>query len=548
MRKTLIFCFDGTCSDPEDVEDHAKGKSITNIGKLHALFGGNFRDESKKQADNCTTLTVDGSHQRSFYYKTAGIYSGLLKKLINMLFVFESGDIEKILDAAVKDLKDHHQIGSHVLVFGFSRGAALARKFASCAKEKSEIKSLRIDFLGVFDTVASISGTNFSPDTMPVSDVVFENDTMSPDVLKAVHLVALDENRVTFQPMFFDYDPDRITEVWFAGVHADVGGGYLQNGLSDLALEYMIKKVEQECTGYLRILKPEDVDCDQLADKKPGNNKDDTQVTKDDISIKASAMGILHEHKGKKTGMTVGIATGIATGITVGLVANIDAVLAGAMTAAIIVSIISGIEAAERAGIFAGIKAGMKTGIIAGVVVGTVAGIVLGIINGTIVDMRATMAAGILAGLTAGIITSVKVGIKNGLIAGIIALIVVGMAVGIIAYITDGIIVGHILTVIFTVIVTAIVSILLGRIADIKIPVPGLRPREVRIAGKHPEQTHPMIHESVQRRYEEVTGYQPYALTDTKYVVTTDGGQVGKVRQGVPELGVEQKSEVNDPV
>ena len=471
MKETLIFCFDGTCNDPEDAENYAEDESITNILKLHILFGGDLRSKTKIQIDDGTITTADGLHQRSFYYKGVGTYGGWFRRLFNTMFAAESGDVESILNAAIKNLKEHHQKDSHVLVFGFSRGAALARRFTVVARERSGIESLKINFLGVFDTVAAISGTDLSVETKPASDVVFENGRMSQDVLEAVHLVALDENRIAFQPTLFDYEHDskRITEVWFPGVHSDVGGSFWFDGLSDLSLEYMIEKVKQGCVGHIRILDPEEVDYDQL------NDEGDSQITKDDINIKPLVKGILHEHKRKTTSKTAGITAGITTGLVAGLI------------------------------------------------------------------------AGLVAGLAVGEMTSIIVGIIVGIIAGIL----VGVLVG----------------------------VLVGKKIGNKIRKT-LHRRDVRIAG-NPTGLHPMVHVSVQDRYADVAGYRPSALrgveyvvvgnciqpskkeqkdsdpksvatgnhmqpskeeqknSGLKYVVATDDKQVGKVREGVSELGGE---------
>ena len=336
MKETLIFCFDGTCNNPEDVENYVEDGSITNIQKLHVLFGGDFSGKSRS--------LINGSlRQRSFYYKGVGTYGGWFRRLRNMLYASEGGDVKKILNAAIKDLKKHHREESHVLIFGFSRGAALARRFAAKAREVSGKEVLKIDFLGVFDTVAAISGTDLSVKTKPASDVVFEDGIMGQDVQKAVHLVALDENRVAFQPTLFDYDSDRITEVWFPGVHSDVGGGYWYDGLSDSALEYMIEKVEQECGEHVRILDPEEVDYDQL------NDKDDTKITKDDVNRKVSVGGILHEHKQRRTSMRADMAIGITAGITAGMLTNL------------IVGLIIGVVIGVAAGVIVGVMARKMT-------------------------------------------------------------------------------------------------------------------------------------------------------------------------------------------
>ena len=413
-KKTLIFCFDGTCNDPEDAENFAEDGSITNILKLHVLFGGYLCDKSKNQPDDGTIVTADGSRQQSFYYSGVGTYGGRLRKLLNMALAPKHLDVNRILNDAIENLVEHYEKGDHVLVFGFSRGAALARMFASVAKERLEKKKpketgLEIDFLGVFDTVAAISGTDLSVKTKPASDVVFEDGVMSQDVKKAVHLVALDENRVAFQPTLFDYDSRRITEVWFPGVHADVGGGYWYDGLSDLALEYMTKKVEQECAGYAQILDLNKVKQDQLTDKKCSNDEDYTLITKDDIEIKALVDGVLHEHKQKTT-------------------STATAVIAGVLVGAIVCAIVCALA-------------------------GAIAGVIFG----------------------------------------------------------------------------AIVGVIIGVVVRKKVRKIRLHPREVRIAGEHPEGEHPMVHVSVQHRYKKVRGYRPHALRDVKirWVCETGGKPSG---------------------
>ena len=62
--------------------------------------------------------------------------------------------------------------------------------------------------------------------TYPASGVLFENGTLGEHVEKALHLVAIDEKRIMFQPTLFNKD-ERVEEVWFAGDHADIGGGIL---------------------------------------------------------------------------------------------------------------------------------------------------------------------------------------------------------------------------------------------------------------------------------------------------------------------------------
>ena len=55
--------------------------------------------------------------------------------------------------------------------------------------------------------------------------------------------LAIDEHREPFLPTLWDTAPDpgqTLQQVWFAGAHSDVGGGYPEHGLSDLALDWML--------------------------------------------------------------------------------------------------------------------------------------------------------------------------------------------------------------------------------------------------------------------------------------------------------------------
>ena len=76
----------------------------------------------------------------------------------------------------------------------------------------------------------------------------FRDLRLSDLVLKACHAVSIDDERHTFHPVLWDErgecKPNRIEQVWFAGVHSDVGGGYPRNGLSLVSLDWMISKVE----------------------------------------------------------------------------------------------------------------------------------------------------------------------------------------------------------------------------------------------------------------------------------------------------------------
>ena len=297
MPKTLVFSFDGTGNEPSQVNEFKEDESITNVLKLHILMGGGMK------IDQTDTRTLRGNQQVTYYYNGIGTREagvsipllGWLRGAVNMAMAPTFGDARRILNEAKTDFYDAgYQHEDRVVVFGFSRGAALARKFVS--ELLAENENLEIAFLGVYDTVAAMNGIHRSGDLVS-SDVLFENGTLHARVARAVHLVALDEDRVPFTPTLINVDresPDRVLEVWMPGVHSDVGGGYWMDGLSDLALRFMIDEL-QKCLGdeitvatgtkHIRTMLEEQGD--QLAD-----------VTADDVIIQPLDRGTLHAHAG----------------------------------------------------------------------------------------------------------------------------------------------------------------------------------------------------------------------------------------------------------
>ena len=119
-------------------------------------------------------------------------------------------------------------------IVGFSRGAALALAFANkvCDQESA------VRFLGLWDTVPS-----FGIAAIPIN-IGWDLD-LPHDVAKCFHAMALDERRIDFKlhrpdAKVEDADqPGRLFEVWFRGVHSDVGGGNDCPGLSSIALNWM---------------------------------------------------------------------------------------------------------------------------------------------------------------------------------------------------------------------------------------------------------------------------------------------------------------------
>ena len=239
----LVFNFDGTGNEPQDAQqDIKKGKkeddNITNILKFHFLCGGNLHADSSKGKSSHASV------KHCFYYQGVGTYGNWWQRLINQGLSPESKNIATILFNAFQDFKNVYQQGDQIIVTGFSRGAALARRFCAKLIEKSALLNDDTQpcvYLAVFDTVASIGLPNLSKTERPDYDVVFENGcTVTPIVKQAIHMLSIDDKRKAFQPTLMNYDQSRIVELWFAGAHSDVGGGYYRDGLSDITLTCLI--------------------------------------------------------------------------------------------------------------------------------------------------------------------------------------------------------------------------------------------------------------------------------------------------------------------
>ena len=99
----------------------------------------------------------------------------------------------------------------------------------------------------MFDTVAAY-GTPIAELTRGIDKWVWPlsmpDYMLSEKVDTARHALSLDDERDTFHPLLWDefnsQNPGRILQVWFAGVHSDVGGGYPDNSASYIPLEWML--------------------------------------------------------------------------------------------------------------------------------------------------------------------------------------------------------------------------------------------------------------------------------------------------------------------
>lgn len=273
MPKRLVVCCDGTWNVPDKMDRGMVCPS--NVAKTALAV---------------PRLAPDGTRQLIYY--GAGVGTGKWDRIRGGLFGW--GLSSHVLDA-YRFIVEQFEDGDELYLFGFSRGAFTARSMAgligNCGVLRREYigkidaayklyrrrddashpraieaelfrKSFSweptITFLGVWDTVGALGIPGGIP-WLPVTWLQFLNrpwsfhDTkLSRRVEHAYHAVAIDEHRPQFAPTLWEQQEggeqfginQQMEQVWFSGVHSNIGGGYQDSGLSDIAFLWMKQKAE----------------------------------------------------------------------------------------------------------------------------------------------------------------------------------------------------------------------------------------------------------------------------------------------------------------
>ena len=281
--KNIVVCLDGTNNTPDQYELGQLAQ--TNVFKLFRMLKADApRPGSGKDAFDATICKRYKDKQIGFYYIGVGNRfenSSVGQALGQAMGMGASG----LVDRAYLDVMRVYQPGDRIYIFGFSRGAAIARLLARAIDQRGAPKSVwtlrllgrhwvvwkskravqqvggvPIAVLGCWDTVGAfgiaktIAGIDFQKIDM------FKDLSIPDNVQQAYHLVALDEQRDSFAPTLMEPDPinpGRIVEVWFSGDHANIGGGWATPKLSDVTLDFMLRHVS---SGYAfeKSMKPGD--------------------------------------------------------------------------------------------------------------------------------------------------------------------------------------------------------------------------------------------------------------------------------------------------
>lgn len=243
--KNIVVFIDGTGQDRSRQEVEYR----TNVSRLYEAC--RHIDGSLQVCKYC-----DGVGTEDYEEFTGNAFGIGLERRIVEAYLF----LQQEVGAARKRGEDFR-----IFLFGFSRGAFAVRWLAAVLKFsgipefgrserpglyncwKSDIDAaerlraqgdqydVNVRMIGVWDTVQSTLTSDFDVPKLP-DNVDF-----------ARHAMSLDEYRYMFPVTHFLPDPKRVEEVWFAGCHADVGGGY-RNGFvtADAALTWMVLRAEEK--------------------------------------------------------------------------------------------------------------------------------------------------------------------------------------------------------------------------------------------------------------------------------------------------------------
>lgn len=260
--KRVVICCDGTWKTSTDA-------NVSNIEKI---------------ARAIRTTTEDGTVQLVHYCSGVGTGATLTDRIIGG--AFGAGLDQNIIDA-YRFITLNYEVGDEIYVFGFSRGAYTARSLVGMIAKvglltadglacppRPDVNLLDvafdryrrasrkhqplggtdryqdidlsdyvyaktpIAFVGVFDTVGALGAPGITRRNYRFLDV-----NLSDSVEVARQALAIDERRLTFAPCVWTRgtnDRTDLEQVWFEGVHSDIGGGFGRTEPADLTLAWMV--------------------------------------------------------------------------------------------------------------------------------------------------------------------------------------------------------------------------------------------------------------------------------------------------------------------
>lgn len=270
IPKNIIVCTDGTWDHPASTDLGGAGFATddTNVYKFFSYLPGDVQKRST------TTRIKSITEQVAFYDDGVGADGSWAVRVAEGA---TGAGLELKLRDSYQFVSEQYEAGDRVYLIGFSRGAYTARSiggmltrcgvparqfqndvFASHAfdvyrhndatltaqfRTDYQSQDVEIEVIGVWDTVGALGIPLQLFSGLDRLLFSFHDTSLHPNVRFGYHAVAIDEKRESFQPTLWN-PREGIEQIWFAGVHGDVGGGYKETGLSDITLAWMLEKIQ----------------------------------------------------------------------------------------------------------------------------------------------------------------------------------------------------------------------------------------------------------------------------------------------------------------
>jgi len=219
-----LYAFDGTGNDDREGDDRD-----SNVLDFFRAYADPFKNDDSHMERGSLYMKGIGTRAKEFVGRKVAEAFGL-------------GGHRRVRQALDR-LENNIEFGDRdIHIIGFSRGAALALSFANEIASKMTMAQLKIGFLGLFDVVGEFG--------LPGEHVnAGHNLKFPPNVEHCCHAMALDESRLLFPLTRLTgtgHDEEkRLQEVWFRGVHSDIGGGNGNRGLNWIALNWMFENAKR---------------------------------------------------------------------------------------------------------------------------------------------------------------------------------------------------------------------------------------------------------------------------------------------------------------
>lgn len=170
--------------------------------------------------------------------------------IIDIKQVRNAGDFDRLVDEAYRSYRKCYAAKLQSL---FTKPSPTYGK--DFKQHFSHNNDVRVRFLGVWDTVDAVGMPFRTADLInaTVHRFKFPDLKLSPIVDRACHALAIDDERQSFHPLMFEEtagDAGRIEQVWFAGCHSNIGGGYPKQGMSLVTLDWMLDQAESAGLPY----------------------------------------------------------------------------------------------------------------------------------------------------------------------------------------------------------------------------------------------------------------------------------------------------------